>query len=109
MPSRKNQKSRRASRKNRKSRQKRGGGRFTVMLDMKKSLNRQYDNLDDFDDVIAKLTQGIDTTGVRIEMDHWSSGEKQYVLHFEGDREDVNRVIRAIKGRAELKKFSMNI
>lgn len=70
---------------------------------MTRPVNQKYNDYD-ISEIIDHATEGVDTTGVNINIDHESSGEKHYVLNFEGDREKVNRVIRAMKDRVELKK-----
>lgn len=59
----------------------------------------------EYEDIIEEMTQGVNTNGVRIEVDNWSSGEKQLVVYFYGERERVNQVIRDMKPNVALERF----
>jgi hypothetical protein len=112
-------KSRRASRKNRNSsrRVRRHGGSeidillahrskpaYTTLLDMNEEINKQYKGLE-FRKIIAKLTKGIDIGDVDIDMYTHDAKDGEYSLVFSGKRDDVNNIIRQMKGRVLLKNF----
>ncbi len=80
-------------------------GEYTAILDMKMPQNRRFRNME-HEDILAEITAGINTTGVQINIDNWSSGDKLLILYFRGRLNTVNNILVQMRPRVFLRRFN---
>ncbi len=57
-------------------------------------------------ELLVHYLKGVDTTGVSMEIDHWSTGERLAMMIFTGDASRVNAVIKGMKANgAKITRF----
>ncbi len=96
MPDRKSKKNRRSSRRS--SRRRTGGGEFSAFLDVKSFKNSDME----LKDIVKDYLKNVDTKGVSIDYDMYSTGEGNAKVYFKGDRKDVNRVVRGMESNGAI-------
>jgi hypothetical protein len=72
---------------------------------MKMPQNRRFRNMK-YEDILAEITAGINTTGVKIDIDNWSTGDKLLILHFRGRLNAVNDILVQMRPRVFLIRFN---
>lgn len=78
---------------------------YSALLDMKMPQNRRFRNME-YEDILADITAGINTTGVQIDIDNWSSGDKLLILYFRGRLNAVNNILVQMQPRVFLRRFN---
>jgi hypothetical protein len=80
-------------------------GNYAALLDMKMPQNRRFRNME-HEDILADIIAGINTTGVQIDIDNWSSGDKLLILYFRGRLNAVNNILVQMRPRVFLRRFN---
>ncbi len=80
-------------------------GKYSALLDMKMPQNRRFRNME-YEAILAEITAGINTTGVEIDIDNWSTGDKLLILHFRGRLNAVNNILVQMRPLVFLRRFN---